>query len=178
MKKRLLFYAIPTLLVATCIAVCYWRRPAHIGPGIRVVIAQTITMFALSLAAGAVLLLLAWLVSLALRRRLAHKLECFFGPLLVIFSLEAVAILKQEFHYMLNERALARMDAAWDAANPKTADDVRTLFGDPDTELDFPDNDIHLWIYYPSRGPDQHLFPYRVGFAPDGTIVLHATAFH
>ena len=100
-----------------------------------------------------------------------------FGPLLVIFTLESVAILNQQFRYVRHGHALARMDAAWDAANPRTADDVRTLFGDPDTELDFPDNDIHLWIYHPSRSPEQHLSPYRVGFAPDRTIVLHGASF-
>ena len=59
MKKRLLFFGIPAILVATCVLMDYWRFQQHGygGAGLRVVFAQTMAMLVLCLVAGAVLLL-------------------------------------------------------------------------------------------------------------------------
>jgi hypothetical protein len=166
MKKRFLFFALPTALFAATVVVEWLRRPAHLGPGMLVVVAQTITILIFSLAAGALLLLAAWVFSLCLRRPLTHKLEWFFGPTLLAFLLLSGSFLWIEIGTAFEERALAPMSTAWEAANPKTEAEVRALFGEPAIV----DSDHQRWIYYPSAS---HRIPYQVWFSPDGTVIRH-----
>lgn len=182
MKKRLLLFAIPVALFAAQLPLAVWRfrtfncRPIAgdcliiFPPGLFIV---ALGSFVIAIAFGGLCLLLFWLHCLLNRRHLDHPAAAFLTPTLVVFTLFAAGFFWLELGAAVQDRAIVRMNQAWDAANPQTEADVRQLFGEPDEVDPLPLSSLHRWFYYPSRFPT--LFPclYRVWFDGEGNVTHH-----
>jgi hypothetical protein len=171
MKNRLCLFAIPAALFAAQLPLDAWRFQTLdcLPRAALATLAESLFALAASSAFGALCLLLYGLHGLLNRRRLANPAAAFLSPTLILFTLFAAIILWANIGIAIDTSALARMNVAWDAANPQTDDDVRALFGDPDSV----DRDNRRWLYRPSRFPSPHIIPYQVWFAPDGTVASH-----
>lgn len=176
-KKLLLLFTIPAALFAAQLPLTAWRfHTLDCLPraALATLVEALFTLVAAS-GVGALCLLLYFLHCLLKRRSPARPAAAFLAPTLVAFTLFAAIILWANIGIAIEHRALARMNTAWDAANPQTQADVRALFGDPDVvEPDWRDG-APRWLYYPSRFPSPHILPYQVWFAPDGTITHHGS---
>lgn len=185
MKKRLLLFAIPVALFAAQLPLAVWRfrtfycRPAD---GLCHIIFPTdglfflvvaLGSFVIAAAFGGLCLLLLWLHRRLNRRPLGHPAAAFLTPTLLVFTLFAAGFFCLELGAAVQDRAIVRMNQAWDAANPQTEADVRLLFGEPDEVDPLPASSAHRWFYYPSRFPT--LFPllYQVWFDGEGNVTNH-----
>ena len=106
------------------------------------------------------------------RRRNARKAECFLVPALAAFTLVAVYFLWAEIGFAATTRGNARMDKAWEEAQPQTQDDVRRLFGEPDWTENRGSEYVD-WTYRPTRIPSPISLPFQVVFDKDGNVRGH-----
>ena len=161
-------------MFAANLVVRFWRLlPVKDIPGDAVLVGGEILgglLFAA--AAGALALLAAQFVHLLARRRNARKSECFLVPALAAFTLVAAYFLWSEIGLAATTRGNARMDKAWEEAQPQTQDDVRRLFGEPDWTENRGSEYVD-WTYRPTRIPCPISLPFQVVFDKDGTIRGH-----
>ena len=184
-EKRLLLFGIPVALFAAQLPLAVWRfrtfycRPAD---GLCHIIFPTdglfflvvaLGSFVIAAAFGGLCLLLLWLHCLLNRRPLGHPAAAFLTPTLVVFTLFAAGFFWLELGAAVQDRAIVRMNQAWDAADPQTEADVRRLFGEPDEVDPLPTSSAHRWCYYPSRFPTLFPFHYQVWFDGEGNVTHH-----
>jgi hypothetical protein len=172
MKKRLLLFAIPVALFAAQLPLVVWRF-GRLPPVGYVSLVVALGSFVIAAAFGGLCLLLFWLHCLLNRRHLDHPAAAFLTPTLAVFTLFAAGFFWLELGAAVQDRAIVRMNQAWDAANPQTEADVRQLFGEPDGVDPLPLSSLHSWFYYPSRFPTLFPFLYRVWFDGEGNVTHH-----
>lgn len=175
MKKRLLLFAIPVALFAAQLPLAVWRFRSlgWLPTGGLIFLVVALGSFVIAAAFGGLCLLLLWLHRRLNRRPLGHPAAAFLTPTLLVFTLFAAGFFCLELGAAVQDRAIVRMNQAWDAANPQTEADVRLLFGEPDEVDPLPASSAHRWFYYPSRFPT--LFPlfYQVWFDGEGNVTHH-----
>ena len=133
-RNLFLLFAVPFAMFAANLVVRFWRflPDKNISGDAVLVGGEILGGLLFAAVAGALALLFAQFVHLLARRRNARKAECFLIPALAAFTLVAVYFLWAEIGFAATTRGNARMDKAWEEAQPQTQDDVRRLFGEPD----------------------------------------------
>ena len=121
MKNRFRPFAIPAALFAAQLPVVVWRfRTWDCLPvATYACFVWALASFALAAAVGGLFLLLYWLGCRLGRRPFDRPAETFLVPTLVLSTLLASLFLWLNLGFAFQERALERMDRAWDTANPQ-----------------------------------------------------------